>query len=540
MTDKVFIGPQPLHQTDLLTDLIKLGRRQTTNEGGALIDPTAFLAVEYSATDSTNDADWHETFIAGTDNYMRQRVGASGWSAAMRIVGETGAGGGNYVDYIFCRAASQPTTPTGDSPGIPWYGAPPTGTDPLWMSKATKDTNGVLLSSWSQPVRLTGDQGPAGATGATGPQGPTGPQGYPGATGATGAQGPSGASAAPLQVVYSANGTSNWHATFTSGDLYMRTSNDGGASWSGAARIVGETGAAGSNGNYVDFWFAAAASAPARPGDNVATPSSPWVGAPPTVPSGQYLWMTRAIKTSTGACFSATNTWSAAVCLTGPTGPTGSFNATQIDVWKQAIIDAGGISLNDVGSPGCVINGTLAVDHLAAGTITASVTMTSATITGGVVETSVAGTAGRMALKQYSGYGQVLLYPKTTTEDYQAAHIQSLDGGTGPSSIAIYSPTDAAFTQFAGLKLTSGDGNTMPVITPTCDFVSDYQIKSASTVQANVLSVAGSYCRTEIPIVATAPANSGQRGIYFCSGNSRLYFVSGSGSGYYSAIMTAY
>lgn len=39
MADKVYIGPQPLAQTDLLARLLDLGKRQTRNEGGAVIDP---------------------------------------------------------------------------------------------------------------------------------------------------------------------------------------------------------------------------------------------------------------------------------------------------------------------------------------------------------------------------------------------------------------------------------------------------------------------------------------------------------------------
>ena len=45
----------------------------------------------------------------------------------------------------------------------------------------------------------------------------------------------------PLLVRYSRNGTA-WHKTFLSDDLYMKTSLDGGVTWSGAMRIVGEPG----------------------------------------------------------------------------------------------------------------------------------------------------------------------------------------------------------------------------------------------------------------------------------------------------------
>ena len=69
---------------------------------------------------------------------------------------------GYYVDYTFARGATQPATPTGNIPASPpWYGSPPVGTTPLWMSEATKNPQGVVVGSWSLPVQLTGDPGPA-------------------------------------------------------------------------------------------------------------------------------------------------------------------------------------------------------------------------------------------------------------------------------------------------------------------------------------------------------------------------------------------
>ena len=54
----------------------------------------------------------------------------------------------------------------------------------------------------------------------------------------TGKDGQSGAS---LSVQYSTNGTSNWHDTFATGDIYMRQKL-GNGSWSSAMKIVGEDG----------------------------------------------------------------------------------------------------------------------------------------------------------------------------------------------------------------------------------------------------------------------------------------------------------
>ena len=67
-------------------------------------------------------------------------------------------------------------------------------------------------------------------------------------TALTGQNGRNGTDGNGITVQYSASGTGGWHATFTSGDLYMRQSTDGGATWSAAMRVVGEKGAQGEKG----------------------------------------------------------------------------------------------------------------------------------------------------------------------------------------------------------------------------------------------------------------------------------------------------
>lgn len=139
------------------------------SEGTALPIENSF-EVEYSS----NATSWHATFVSG-DVYMRQRRWSGTWSNAIRIVGEAGQDGtdgtngqngadGNYTDYVFRRSASQPTTPTGNSP-TDWANTPPAGTAHLWMSKAEKQANGTLIGSWSAPVRLTGEDGQNGKDG---------------------------------------------------------------------------------------------------------------------------------------------------------------------------------------------------------------------------------------------------------------------------------------------------------------------------------------------------------------------------------------
>ena len=172
------------------------------------------VSVNYSA-DATN---WHADFTAG-DLYMRQKVGAGSWSSAIRIVGEKGETGtsikgdkgddGGFVDYVFQRNQAQPSTPTGNGTPSGWFDEPPAGTDPLWFSTATKTAANVLVGSWSAAIRI---EGPAGAG---------------------------------IATQYSVD-ASNWHSSFTAGDLYMRQQ-IGSGGWSASMRIVGENGYGGGN-----------------------------------------------------------------------------------------------------------------------------------------------------------------------------------------------------------------------------------------------------------------------------------------------------
>lgn len=123
------------------------------------------LHVQYSA----DSLAWHNEYAVG-DIFMRQRLGTGDWSAAIRIVGEDGVDG-VFIDYVFTRAAVQPAAPEGNGTPEGWADAPPAGTDPLWMSKATKTSSDTLIGTWSTPVRLTGDDGQDGQPGRDGVDG---------------------------------------------------------------------------------------------------------------------------------------------------------------------------------------------------------------------------------------------------------------------------------------------------------------------------------------------------------------------------------
>lgn len=114
------------------------------------------ISVQYSPNGSTG---WHDPPYLATDNFMRQRLGDGSWSNAIRIVGENGVDG-EFFDFRFLYAASQPPTPTGNNPAG-WSDNPATatGTGPLWMIRGRKTAQGNLIGNWSIPVQIEGEIG---------------------------------------------------------------------------------------------------------------------------------------------------------------------------------------------------------------------------------------------------------------------------------------------------------------------------------------------------------------------------------------------
>lgn len=113
-----------------------------------------------------------------------------------------------------------------------------------------------------------------------------------------------------IDVQYSSD-TVSWHATFTTGDLYMRQ-RKGDGQWSGAMRIVGEKG---QDGPYQDYQFTKNKSTDTQP-------TTGWQDAPPSLAEDEYLWMRTGWvippKTEPDA-------W-AVVRLSGPKGKDGESN----------------------------------------------------------------------------------------------------------------------------------------------------------------------------------------------------------------------
>ncbi|MFA5264972.1 MAG: hypothetical protein WC378_14205 [Opitutaceae bacterium] len=209
--------------------------------------------------------------------------------------GSPGSGGG-YIDHVFKRASSQPSTPTGSGLPSGWSDAPPAADgNPLWMSTAEKTAADVLVGTWATPIRLDGAAGAAGDS---------------------------------ITIEYSVNGSTSWHSTFTSGDLYAHL-RIGSGSWGTAFRIVGEPGAAGTNGTTAIAIFIRSLSAPGTPsGDN----PSGWSAS---MPDGDGpVWQSNGNKTSAGALVGSWSTprrISGSMTTVGTSAPTGSIFAN--DIW---------------------------------------------------------------------------------------------------------------------------------------------------------------------------------------------------------------
>ena len=228
-------------------------------------------------------------------------VDGTNYSAASQWSGVPGTGGtngsnGDYTVQIYQINASKPTKPGNINDPSGWSRTPPTGT-PLWMCSGRFDgnTNALKVEGWSEPLRVDGEKGATGATGATGPQGP---------------QGPAGGS---VEVQWSKDGTTNWHANFTTGDIFMRQ-RVGTGGWSSAIRAVGEdgtNGTPGSKGNYIGMRFRVAAEKPDTPTGQ--TPSG-WSDAPS---QGNPLWMVKA--EFNGQTNALVGTWSEPVRIDGDT-----------------------------------------------------------------------------------------------------------------------------------------------------------------------------------------------------------------------------
>lgn len=111
------------------------------------------------------------------------------WSSVVNLNGKDGqAQDGTHVEFRFSVNSSSTTAPTLDKTNpspTGWTTQPPTksATQFMWMITATINPNGTLATNWSDPVCISGEQGPKGDTGPAGERGPAGSQGVSGIPG---------------------------------------------------------------------------------------------------------------------------------------------------------------------------------------------------------------------------------------------------------------------------------------------------------------------------------------------------------------------
>lgn len=102
-------------------------------------------------------------WITAVDRTNNESTKSSGTS------GTANPATGNKIANVFKRASSIPSTPSGNFVPSGWSDTPPAADgNPLWYSVAEVSSTGVLVGSWTTPIRLDGANGSNGADGSNG------------------------------------------------------------------------------------------------------------------------------------------------------------------------------------------------------------------------------------------------------------------------------------------------------------------------------------------------------------------------------------
>lgn len=211
-----------------------------------------------------DESNIHDSYKAG-DEWMRTKSSAdAAYGSWFRIVGEKGTDG-EYTDYTFNLSKDKTTkdayTVPGNLKSTTWTDAPlvpDTDYPYLWMRMERKNLpagTAILYGQKYTYVRLTGEDGKT------------------------------------VKAQYSVDGKTNWHSPFATGDIWMRTSEDGGKTWGAAVRIVGEKG---DGGAWTDYRFNISSALTTSSPLTAPTPlgRSSWADAPmATTDVYPYLWM---------------------------------------------------------------------------------------------------------------------------------------------------------------------------------------------------------------------------------------------------------
>jgi hypothetical protein len=128
-------------------------------------DPADTVTAEYSesgiGTPATDPDEWDPTYDSLDKWIIFSYDGGLTWGNPVRILGA----GGKGVVLWFTRWATEPTEPPQSATTTPYVGVdatwedyPPSGTQPLWMTKNEYDPESEeMVNAWSTPVRLDSD-----------------------------------------------------------------------------------------------------------------------------------------------------------------------------------------------------------------------------------------------------------------------------------------------------------------------------------------------------------------------------------------------
>lgn len=226
--------------------------------------PSKTASLFLGASPTPDESNIHNSYVSG-DEWMRTKSSAdASYGSWFRIVGENGQDG-EYTDYTFNLSKDKTNEDAYTAPGnlksTDWTDAPqvPDSTYPyLWMRMQRKNLPAGTLILYGREytyVRLTGEDGKT------------------------------------VTAQYSLDGNTNWHSPFATGDIWMRTSEDGGKTWGAAVRIVGEKG---DGGAWTDYRFNISSALTTSSPLTAPTPlgRSSWADAPmATTDVYPYLWM---------------------------------------------------------------------------------------------------------------------------------------------------------------------------------------------------------------------------------------------------------
>ena len=226
--------------------------------------PSKTASLFLGASPTPDESNIHNSYVSG-DEWMRTKSSAdASYGSWFRIVGENGQDG-EYTDYTFNLSKDKNNEDAYTAPGnlksTDWTDAPqvPDSTYPyLWMRMQRKNLPAGTLILYGREytyVRLTGEDGKT------------------------------------VTAQYSLDGNTNWHSPFATGDIWMRTSEDGGKTWGAAVRIVGEKG---DGGAWTDYRFNISSALTTSSPLTAPTPlgRSSWADAPmATTDVYPYLWM---------------------------------------------------------------------------------------------------------------------------------------------------------------------------------------------------------------------------------------------------------